>query len=238
MATERDAGGTERVGLTGMGHSDLHDSNNIGESGSIGGGGYRADQLGDRDLGTGEVPTDLGVNRGAGYSGIAASPAAEDRGVQERTIDRLRQAGDQVRDSAETLQDKVGEVSEQAREQVARAAGRARGVLEEQGVLDQIRENPLPALGIAFGVGFLLAGGGDSSRQGHQSSLNKAMDQLKGAVMGSVTAALATEAKNLLGMAQGRGDQGGMLGGLMEKLREGVGGSTGGTRPPSHQETR
>lgn len=276
MATERNAGGQEGAGLSGMGEPGLGAPR---DNAGLDAGTTRSQALGDRELGTGEVHTDISVGRTEGYSAIAAAGTGSStgggqqqggQGLQDRAMNRAREMGDQVKDRAQgvvnDVQNRVSGMTGQAREQVDRAMDRAEGMLEERGVLDQIRNHPLPALGIAFGIGFLLAGGGDDeeehertrSRRGRQSggrqgggALGGVMDQLKGALVGSLSAALATEAKGLLEMAQGKGNQGGLFGSLMENLqggggsRQGGSGQQGGTRsgtatqhrPPSHQES-
>lgn len=225
----------------------------------------RSEALGDR--GTGEVHTHIGVARDTdtGYSAIAAtgSTTGQSAGGQGGTMDRVRdkasQAKDRAQEAMQGMPDRVNEAAGQAREKMGQALGRAERVLDERGVLNVIRENPLPALGVAFGIGFLLAGSGDGGgerggrerggggRGGKRSGMMEtATNQLKGAIMGGLSAAVAQEGRNLLGMAQGKGNQGGFLGSLMENLQGGGGGrsgggsSSGGTthRPPSHQEMR
>lgn len=74
----------------------------------------------------------------------------------------------------------------------ATAAFRA---IEDRSTLDTVRDNPLVALGIAFGVGFALAG---SSGTGGQP--RKATNQLKGAMIGGLSAAVARELRGLIGL--------------------------------------
>lgn len=232
----------------------------MGSTGSPGlGGGARRDEdslqagttrspaLGDQ--GTGEVHSGLTVGRDVdtGYSAIAVSGSTMDRastsatgsGSESGAMDRVRdvagQARDRIQGMAGDLPDRVGELTGQARERAGEALGRAERVLEERGILDKVRENPLPALGVAFGLGFLLAGSGDQVEGKRSTALYKAKNQLKGAIMGGLSAAVAQEGRNLLGMAQGKGSAGGLLGSLLENLQ---GGGSGGTphRRPSHQE--
>lgn len=104
---------------------------------------------------------------------------------------------------SESMRERAGEMASQAKER----AGQAMSRLEESGAMNTVRDNPLVALGVAFGVGFILAG---SSGTGGQ--VGKAKNQLKGAVMGGLSAAVAQELRNLVGMQGGSGGPGGMLG--------------------------
>jgi ElaB/YqjD/DUF883 family membrane-anchored ribosome-binding protein len=221
---------------------------NLDEAG-LNAGTTGSEALGDRGTGTAEVHTELSMGRGTGsdrgYSAIAANTGTGEGGLQEKALNRVRGVAGQVRD-------RVQDVPGQARERMGQAMDRAESLLEERGVLNKVRENPLPALGIAFGLGFLLAGSDDESREKRGGTMSKAKHQLRGAIIGGLSAAVAQEARNLLGMAQGKGSQGGMLGSLFESLQGGGSGGQGGSsgrsggtsgggsasthRPPSHQE--
>lgn len=225
---------------------------------SLDAGTTRSAALGDQGTtGTGEVHSGLSVGRDVdtGYSAIGVAGSTADRtsgtgggsqqgGAMGKVRDVAGQARDRLQGMAGDLPNRVGDVTGQARQKAGEALGRAEQVLEERGVLDRVRENPLPALGIAFGLGFLLAGSGDDSgkrggARGRGGMLHDAKTQLKGAIMGGLSAAVAQEGRNLLGMAQGKGNQGGILGSLLENLQGGgSSGGAGGTqhRPPSHQE--
>lgn len=236
------------------GSSDLG-GGTLRDDASLQAGTTRSAALGDQGTaGTGEVHGGLSVGRDvdAGYGAIAVSGSTMDRsstsgsgsgsgegGAMNRVRDVASQARDRVQDMAGDLPGRVGEMTGQARERAGEALGRAERVLEDRGVLDKVRENPLPALGIAFGLGFLLAGSGDHSPSNPSGTLQKAKHQLKGAIMGGLSAAVAQEGRNLLGMAQGKGNAGGLLGSIMENLQGG--GSSGRSsgaphRRPSHQE--
>ena len=77
-------------------------------------------------------------------------------------------------------------------------AARARGLEERTGVFRLARENPLATVGIAFAVGFLVAG--KSSASGR---FGRARQQLRGAIIGAMSAAIAQETRNLAGGASG-----------------------------------
>lgn len=187
-------------------------------------------------LGTAEVHTSF---TGAGSGTTASSSTFEDRSKTNR-----------AKDKAGELKDRAGELTSQAQSKASEVLGRAQDALEEHGVLNTVRDNPLPALGLAFGLGFLLAGSDDDSSGKRGGSMSKAKNQLKGAVMGGLSAAVAQEARGLLGMAQGQGTQkqGGMLSSMLKNLTgqssgqqsSGSAASSGATphRPPSHQEMR
>lgn len=188
------------------------------------------------DLGTGGVQSHIGVQptKGEGMSGKydAGGGASSGGGTsggggnnpmneaKQRAGQMADQARDRVGEAADQARDRVGQVADQAQERVQEARGRAEDMMGQARnrvgeLMDQAegtqpvrmaRENPLPALGIAFAVGFLLAGSSDSSGR-----LGKAKHQIKGAVMGGISAALAQELRNAVGM------QGGASG-LMDSL--------------------
>jgi len=207
------------------------------------------------------------------HSGIAFAPEHE-QGVRDRAASKARDVADTVtgaagnlgeraRTVAGTVGGKAGDLASQARSRVSGLSDRATTALEDRGMLDRLRDNPLPALGIAFAVGFLLAGGGSSrSAEGLAGGrAQRARSELRNALMAGVTAGLGQGARSFLrnlgaedsvvndvmqnipGLAGAAGSRGGSAGGGMRASGRTTGASTGrmastgGThRPPSHQE--
>ncbi|HEU4455085.1 MAG TPA: YtxH domain-containing protein [Longimicrobium sp.] len=207
------------------------------------------------------------------HSGIAFAPESQ-QGTRERAAGKVRDVADTVtgaagnlggraRSVAENVGEKAGDLASQARSRVSGLADRATTALDDRGVLGKLRENPLPALGVAFAVGFLLAGGGRSSAN-PGSTAARARSELRNALMAGVTAGLGQGARSFLrnlgaedsvvndvmqnlpglGGSAGGGSSrgGGSMGGTSRPASAGRAGttsrmaSTGTHRPPSHQE--
>jgi ElaB/YqjD/DUF883 family membrane-anchored ribosome-binding protein len=113
---------------------------------------------------------------------------------------------DQVKAKAEELRGRAEETLGQARTRASEAIDRAESELEERtGVITMIRENPLPALGVAAAAGFLIAGS-RSRKRGRV--MNMATSQLRTAIVAGVSAALAREFRSIMD------EQGGSLASL------------------------
>lgn len=242
MGAERDPAGQAGPGLTGMGGSQ--------ETGGMG-----------DPAGTAEVHTGLHSGRGAGeeYSGLGfaeGGPAAG--GVKERVLDTARTVRDRAgtlagtaRETAGNLGHRATELAGDARHRLSDMSERTNRALEERGFLGRLRENPLPALGIAFGVGFLLAGGGRSGPT--DTRVGQMRRELRNALMAGLTAGAAQATRGFLQSAGGpegifstlasRGGTEGQAGtagstrtGQRGRMSGGLGSSESEERPPSHRE--
>ena len=170
--------------------------------------------------GTGGVHSHLGVqpNKGEGMSGKLDEGMGSGGGnlgafSSDTTTTRSGNLADQAREQAGDLADqaraRAGEVREQAGEVLDQARNRISGLMDQAQDSQPVRmaqDNPLPALGIAFAIGFLLAGSSDTGGR-----MGKAKQQVKGAVMGGISAALAQELRNVMG-GQGAGLMDSLLG--------------------------
>jgi hypothetical protein len=182
--------------MSGAGYGSTGGSNrdssglNAGTSGSA--------SMGDR-AGSGEVHS--GLHSGGqrdDYSGIAFSGAASGQqgGVRDRVSGAARNAADSARDAA----DKAGGAASQAKGRLGALGERASSALEGRGVLSRLQENPLPALGVAFAVGFLVAGGTNQSARPN-SPAARARQELRNALMAGVSAGVAQGARGFLDTA-------------------------------------
>ena len=98
------------------------------------------------------------------------------------------------------------ELAGEARERARGALGRAASEIEDRagGAFALAREHPLATVGIAFAVGFMVAGTSDSGGR-----FGKAKQQLRGAIIGAISAAVAQEARHF---AEGSGLLAGLFG--------------------------
>jgi len=191
------------------------------------------------------------------HAGIAFNAnAGTEQGVRERTVSRVKDVagdvadaasglGDRARSVAGDVADRAGDFASRAKDRVGALADQAQSALEERGWLDRLKENPLPALGVAFAAGFLLAGGGTGGGEmetggggtGGSRSLRGSASRVRGELRGALAAGLSA------GLAQGAraflrnvGAEDGVINSVMQNL-PGLGGdeygSGQGSRPRS-----
>jgi ElaB/YqjD/DUF883 family membrane-anchored ribosome-binding protein len=195
MASERDPGRPEGSDVTGGG---LGGSPNPIGGGSVGGGA-----MGDRP-GTGSVHSDVRTGPGEQYGGLGFGTGTDAENARQRAASATREFADDVRDRAEHLGERARDMADDVRTKAERLASDARGRLEdvrdraedfvgEGGITARIRENPVAALAIGFGLGYLIAGRG--ARRG---PVHFAKSKLRKALFGAATAALLSEARGLV----------------------------------------
>lgn len=218
MAAERDQAGASGSGLSGTGRDT--EGLNAGTSGSA--------AMGDRGLGTAEVHTGLHSGGSDEYSGLqfagresGGGVGGRVRNVAETVRERAGNLGGPVRNLAGNLGEAAGTVRDRARS----VSERATGALEKRGMLDRLRDNPLPVLGVAFAMGFLLAARDDDDDYG-ESRRGRARNELRDALMAGVAAGLAQGARGFL--SQAGNESTGFVNTLMDAFLGG-GESRGGT---------
>lgn len=183
--------------------------------------------MGDRDLGTAGVHTGLhsGGARDA-YAGLGfadAATGARAGGVREETpLEGADSMGGRARHLAEDLGHRATDAASMAREKVSGLRDRANQVLERRGLVERLRENPLPVLGVAFAVGFLVSGSDDRHTD---SRAARARRELRSALMAGLSAGLAQGARGFLSEAGNEGS--GFLQSLLDNLAGGQEGRGG-----------
>lgn len=213
MAAERDEAGPSGPGLSGTGR----DTAGI-EAGTT------------RSASFGDAPGNADV-----HAGIAFNPQAAEAGVRDRVTNRVKDVagsvgetaaglGQRARSLAGDVADRAGDLASQARDRVGALGDRATETLEERGWLGRLRENPLPALGVAFAAGFLLSGGGRGGKG------QRVRGELRSAVAAGLSAGLAQGARAFLRNA---GAEDGVINSLLENLPVLGGQSSGRSSAPS-----
>lgn len=183
---------------------------------------------GPRPTGTAEVHTRVEVESGTSESGSMKDQAKkkvdEAKGQAQKTMD---QAKGQAQHAVDEAKHRAQDAASQAKGKASQALNQAETKLEEKtGVVSKARQNPLAAMGIAFGVGFLLAGGSDDDKHRRGSSrssqgkkkrggmMNSMKHQISGAIMGGLSTAISQEVHSFM-QKQGGGDG---LGGLLDSF--------------------
>lgn len=146
----------------------------------------------------------------AGGPATGTATAGSTGGGQNES--RVDQAKDRAQGMAGQVQERASDLLGQAQNRASGLLDQAQSTLEERGVMSWVRERPLAAFGVAVGLGFVLAGS-DNESDDPNSTFGKAKHQLKGAIMGGLSAAVAQEARSMIGMS-GKGGAGGILGSL------------------------
>ena len=169
--------------------------------------------------GSGEIHSHLSnhPDKGEGMSGqftSHTSPGERAREFAERAQDRADDFVETARGRTRNLRSRIGG----AAHRVERLLDDAEDSLEARtGLMTSARDNPLAALGVAFAVGFLLAGTGDPERH---PTVAKAKNQVKGAIMGGVSAAISQQLRTFIeeqgGVGQLLSSLGFPLGGVEE----------------------
>lgn len=193
--------------------------------------------------GTSEVHSELSAqpSKGVGDSGSYDAGAA---GTMERVRYRAEHTREEISDRVDVAREEVAERAEDlgarardridaARDEVSRLreglTARASRALDGTGIPPKIQDHPMLALGAAFGLGYLLAGSG-----GQKGGMRgKVRTQLRAAIVGGVTAALAQQAQSILGFESG---QSGGLGNLFgSALGDRDSGGTSAAREPESE---
>lgn len=184
----------------------------------------RNDEVTGMEPGTSEVHSEMRSepSKGIGNSGSYDAGAA---GTLERARDEITERADGLRDRArdeisdrmDDLRDRAGEKIDNVRDEASRLKGelgdRANRALEESGARARVQEYPLFALGAAFGLGYLLAGSGGEKR----GVRGKVRNQARAIIVGGITAAVAQQARSMLGMESGQsGGLGNLFGSALE----------------------
>jgi ElaB/YqjD/DUF883 family membrane-anchored ribosome-binding protein len=197
---------------------------------------------GPQPTGTAEVHTRVEVEAEPG--GTATSGGAGGTGGQAQS------AMNQAKGKMGEAKGRAGEMASQAKKKASQALDQAESKIKQKtGVVSKARQNPLAAMGIAFGVGFLLAGSGDEEehhRQERQQQerqqrgrrrkrkggmMKSAKNQITGAIVGGLSTAITQEVRSFV-KQQGGGDG---LGGLLDSF---MGKKSGGQQPSGGASTQ
>jgi ElaB/YqjD/DUF883 family membrane-anchored ribosome-binding protein len=197
MAAERDQAGAPGAGLSGAGRSPE------GMREATDGAPMR-----EPTPGTAEVRGGLHSGGGDEYAGLQfardadAGAAERVRGAARETREKAEGLGARARHLAEELGSRATGAASTARERVTDLRDRTNRTLERRGIVDRIRENPLPVLGVAFAIGFILAGDED---RGSRTRGARARRELRNALMAGLSAGIAQGARAFFSEAGSEG---------------------------------
>lgn len=196
------------------------------DAGAMNAGTTGSSSMGDRGLGSAEVHTGLHSGSGEQYSGLGFAGQGE-----QGAGGRLRGVADAVRDripeGVRNLGSKASGATSGVRDRLSGVNDRTNELLANRGMLDRLRDNPLPVLGVAFALGFLLSGRDDDDDDYEPSRASSMRRELRSALMAGVTAGIAQGARGFLGQASTEG--GSFLNTLLDNLMGGNSGSGSGS---------
>jgi ElaB/YqjD/DUF883 family membrane-anchored ribosome-binding protein len=161
--------------------------------------------------GTGEVRAR--VNTNPTEVDVRASASKDTQRDLESTADNLRHRAE---NAAENVRERASDFADEARQRASELGDRASHLvddaqerLEGTGILNVVRDHPLPALGVAFGVGFMLAGSGDKPKSRTGRVARSAKKQLRTALLGGLGTVAMQEMQGMLDGIMGGGDRSG-----------------------------
>jgi hypothetical protein len=135
--------------------------------------------------------------------------------MKEQATDRAREMMDEAGRKVDEMGDRAKRMASQAGDRASDLFDRAEDEIEERtGLMSKAGDYPLAALGIAFGVGFLLAGSSDD-----ESTAGRAKHRVRGALMSGVGAAVSGQVRSYV-------EKQGGISGLMDSLTGGGAGNT------------
>jgi len=175
--------------------------------------------MGDKG-GSGEVHSGLhSAGGGDQYEGLQFA-GNEEGGSRSRLGGAAEAIRDRVGEGARNL---AGEVGPRVARVASTTRERANRAMEQRGLVDRLRDNPLPILGVAFAIGFVLAARDDDDDDYGTSKASRARRELRSALMGGISAGIAQGARGFLSQTNSQGS------GFLAELIDGfMGGQQGG----------
>ncbi|HEY7769422.1 hypothetical protein [Longimicrobium sp.] len=181
--------------------------------------------MGDKG-GSGDVHSGLhSAGGGDQYEGLQFA-GSEEGGSRSRLGGAAEAIRDRVGEGARNL---AGEVGPRVARVASTTRDRANRAMEQRGLVDRLRDNPLPILGVAFAIGFVLAARDDDDDDYGTSKASRARRELRSALMGGISAGIAQGARGFLSQTNSQGS--GFLAELIDGFMGGQqgGGSQGGS---------